>query len=321
MKQEYLFVSDEYKEEIENFTVKKASKEIETIENSDCWLLCLNIEGENEDAAKILDKLNSQICEKYKPTVLTNGCSAYFNKSLFPIINEFERNLRKLLYLASALQEDSESNKVIIDLEAKDLGEIFTTLFTDSSFVKKAKDKINKKTWQFTKNEILANIDELDEDILWDTLLGVECVETLRKNFNEVKRYRNDVMHAHNIDMRQSKAAKKLFHKINDELDDAIQELIGAKEENELITPDDNFNNILGKALTSLHYQIDTDGLYSAAESFIDGLQIYHSIDSELLKKKLPKYIKFYSQFYKDFVREKTDLENSIHNNETDEEK
>ena len=74
---------------------------------------------------KILDPLNRQVCEKYKPTVLTNECSAYFNKALYPIVNEFERKLRKLLYLASSLQSDEKSQKVIVRIGRTGTGKHF----------------------------------------------------------------------------------------------------------------------------------------------------------------------------------------------------
>ena len=182
MIQEYLFTSDKYKEELETLDVRdKVQKKIISIKNSLCWTLCLSIDGENEEVAKILDLLNKQICEKYRPTVLSNGCSAYFNKSLFPMANEFERKLRKLLYLASALQEDNSSHEVIENLESKDLGKIFDTLFTDVNFINKVKEQVNSKTWKFTRNELIATINDLEEDTLWDALPGTESKNTLRK--------------------------------------------------------------------------------------------------------------------------------------------
>lgn len=273
MTQEYLFINEKYKKEIESFTVSdKVQKKIKIIENSSCWTLSLNIDGENEEIAKLLDSLNIQICQNYKPTVLSNGCSAYFNKSLYPIVNEFERKLRKLLYLASALQGDNDSYKVINDIESKDLGEIFEALFSDSDFVKKVKEQINKKTWNFTRDELIACIESLKENTLWDTLLGTERVKTLRKKFNELRNYRNDVMHAHNINLNQFKLAKRLFQKVNAELDIAIRELIGAKEENEPTTPVD-FNRKLSSALMSLQDYSSIDDLSSKLNSTIMSLQ------------------------------------------------
>lgn len=257
MIQEYLFVIDEYKAEIVEFEVDdKINKEVTLIDNSTCWTLRLEIDSESEDAAKALDPVHTQICEKYKPIVLSNGSSAYFNKSLFPIINEFERKLRKLLYLASSIQGNNTSDQVIKDLESKDLGEIFQALFADEDFVKKVKETINKKSWVFTRNEVLQTIEEIDESVLWDRLLGEAYAPTLRSKFANVRKYRNDVMHAHNINLSQYKEAKKLFKKVNEELDIAIGDLMGTETENKQIAIS-NFNDTLGNALKSLQNQID----------------------------------------------------------------
>lgn len=285
MIQEYLFINDENKEIIESLDVdSKIQKEVTVIENSSCWILNLYIEGENEESAKLLDNLNTKICKKYTPIVLSNGCSAYFNKSLFPIINEFERKLRKLLYLASALQGVEESDKVIKNLEEKDLGEIFCALFTDSTFVKGVKEKVNQKTWQFTRDELIKSVAELEENVLWDTLLGSECVNTLRKSFDKVKLYRNDVMHAHNIDLTQFRAAKRLFGKVNAELDVAIGELIGSREENaESIHSD--FNGALSAALENWQKQSGLGDAISATETLNRVLEAYPSISTEVTKR------------------------------------
>lgn len=284
MIQEYLFTTEEYRAEVECFTVpSKIQKEITNIENSSCWTLRLSIDSESEEAARLLDPLNTQIYERYKPTILSNECSAYFNKSLFPIVNEFERKLRKLLYLASALQGDNDARKVIIDLESKDLGEIFVALFSDPNFVKCVKEKINQKTWQFTRDELFILIEKMDENTLWDTLLGHNCAKTLRKQFGELRAYRNDVMHAHNINLSQYRSAKRLLQKVNVELDNAIGKLIGAKEENESITPAD-FNSTLGSALSSVQSQIDTSGLYAVSETLKDIVSIRPVISPEVIK-------------------------------------
>ena len=283
MIQEYLFVTDTYKNEIESLEVNsKILKETIVIENSKCWIFSLQFDGENEDAARALDAANKAVFEKYTPIILSNGSSAYFNKSLFPIVNEFERKLRKLLYLASALQDEKDSGEAIKDLEAKDLGTIFTALFSDASFVKKVKETINKNmTWQFTKDELLHSIKELDENVLWDTLLGKDCAQTFRKEFNTVKGCRNDVMHAHNINFDQYKTAKKLFQKINGELDSAIGQLIGAKEENKPVAAPD-FSSTIVAALTSLQDQMDIHNLIPNIDSLRNALKVYPAISPEL---------------------------------------
>ena len=217
MIQEYLFTSDKYKADLESMVVpEKVIKEVAAIENSKCWTFSISVGGESKDAARILDPLNRQVCEKYKPTVLTNECSAYFNKALYPTVNEFERKLRKLLYLASSLRGDEKSQNVIVRLEEQDLGTIFEMLFSDAIFVKKAKETVTKTlSWQFTRAELLDALNKLDENKLWTVLLGDDCAKTLCESFSELRNYRNDVMHAHDIGYERFNAAQKLFKKVN----------------------------------------------------------------------------------------------------------
>lgn len=284
MIQEYLFISDQYKENIE--TVKfaeKVKKSLRRIENSTCWILVLEVKGESEDAAKLLDPINTQICEKYEPTVLTNECSGYFNKSLFPIINEFERKLRKLLYLASALQDDSNDHEVISNLETEGLGKLFETLFSDNEFIKSTKETINQKTWQFTKEEVLDAIRNIDEHTCWDALLGPTCVKTLRGHFGELRRYRNDVMHAHNINYTQYRAAKQMFMKTNKELDIAIDNLIGIRADNNSTVSID-FNSVLGEALSRPAIEIDMSGVLPLYDMAIKAEELKSAISPEALK-------------------------------------
>ena len=268
MIQEYLFTSDKYKDDIEDLVVpEKVTKEVVAIENSECWTLSISVAGEGKNAAKMLDPLNRQVCDKYKPTILTNECSAYFNKALYPIVNEFERKLRKLLYLASALNGDEDSQKVIVRLEERELGKIFEIHFSDEAFVKKAKETVNRTlSWQFTRLELLDAINKLDEKKLWTILLGDDCAKTLCGSFSELRNYRNDVMHAHNIDYERFNKAEKLFKKVNAELDLAIGKLIGAKEENAEVTPVD-FNSTLSSALETRQSQVYTNSLLDVSEA------------------------------------------------------
>lgn len=180
------------------------------------------------------------------------------------------------------IQQECTAN-ALVQLESKDLGEIFVALFSDSNFVRCVKEKINQKTWQFTRDELFILIEKLDENTLWDTLLGCDCEKTLRKQFGELRAYRNDVMHAHNINPAQYRSAKRLLQKVNVELVDVIGKLIGAKEENESITPAD-FNSTLGSALSSIQRQIDISGLYAASETLKDIVSIRPIISPEVIK-------------------------------------
>ena len=103
MIQEYLFMDATHRGAVEEYSPDKVNVDFFDIENSTCWIAQYTMGGENEDSAKALSLINDYIVEHFNPTILTNESSAYYNKKLFPDINEFERKLRKLLYLKSAI--------------------------------------------------------------------------------------------------------------------------------------------------------------------------------------------------------------------------
>ena len=252
MVQEYLFVDDKMRTEIEAYKPDKVITEFYSIDNSDCWIVSYTIPGENENGAKILSDINEYVMEKFSPTVLSNGSSAYFNRMLFPCINEFERKLRKLLYLKAALNRGDKAVENINGLESKDLGEIFTLMFTDDAFIKSVRTTVNDKTWAFTKDEIIESLKNIEETTKWDSLIGVDSVVNLKTNFVAVKNYRNDTMHAHNISSKTYKEAKKLFGKINEQLDEEIGKIIKIAEEEPEKMDNSQFNSELSLAIKEL---------------------------------------------------------------------
>lgn len=304
MRQEYLFNASVDKQEVESIVISdKIQKEIIDIENEKYWILGLDIQGEKEENAVLLDSINVELCEKYEPIVLLNGSSAYFNKVLFPIVNEFERKLRKVLYLSSAVQGDNESKNIIRDLESKDLGEIFTMLFSDGNFVKSVKEKINQKTWQFTKQELLESVNALDENTLWDRLLGDKAVKTLRNKFGEIKTYRNDVMHAHNISLVKFKAAKELFQRVNKELESTITNITADKEQS-MLDGYTSFNKAMRDALLSLETKETFENLADASRKLINAMPIYTLMDSKALGEAMLRINKMSSMTLSESTRQ-----------------
>ena len=252
MRQEYLFVGNKHRADIEKYTHKTVEIKIYDIENSDCWIATFSLKGENEKSANTLSTVHEDIMAQFNPIVLSNGCSAYFNKALYPYFNEFEYKLRKLLYLKSALSNDEKDSEIIKDLERKDFGEIFTLLFSDAEFVKNVKKAVTAKTWQFTKDEILSALQFIDENTLWDKLIGEDSVPLLRSDFMKVKKFRNDIMHAHSMSFSSFSSAMKLIKKINKQLDDEIGEIIIDKEKIVEDQNDEDFNTAIGIAIRDM---------------------------------------------------------------------
>ncbi len=233
---EYLFLSDEHRALVEAYKPETVTVKLSDVENRTLWIAAYSLPNRNEDSARKLSEVHKTIMQ-YSPLVLSCGSSGYYNRILFPLVNELERKLRKLLYLATSISDNGKANSSIKQLEKKDFGQIFDLLFTDQNFIQNMKKRINAETKSefagrssYSKGEIKSYLDSLVEHTLWDTILSEKDVPALRSRFRDVQTYRNDVMHAHNIDRRRFSKARYLFKTINKELDNAIDRQIGISE-------------------------------------------------------------------------------------------
>ena len=247
MKLDYLLLDSKDKASLQKYKPQGVKKRFLAIGDSGIFCVQFNVDGENEDSAKKLSDIDEHIHKNYNVTVLENGCSTYLNRRLYPIIANFELKLRKLLYLSAVVVSDDKLTGNIVDLESKDFGQIFTMLFIDDSFMNNIKGKIKSCDKElFSKASVLALVESINEKPLWDALLTKSTVPTLRTRFNEVRLYRNDVMHSHYINWAKYKEIQKLFNSIDSELDAALHG-IEIKEIVDQINP--SFNETLRSAL------------------------------------------------------------------------
>lgn len=247
MIQEYLLLNEAEKEKIEAFDIKGATLKLSQLKGNGGWFVSFSLKGEKEGNAKKLSEIDSAIHSHFAVTTLQNGCSAYMNSRLYPLVSDFERKLRKLLYITSAVHKDDAASKNISDLESKDFGTIFSMLFIDNDFMTGVKENIKSRQRElFSKADIIAYIESLDENTVWDILLGKDAVPSLRSRFNDVRAYRNDVMHSHNIVWEKYKDAWKLYSDINQELDSALADVVDNEESAQENT---SFNQTLQEVL------------------------------------------------------------------------
>lgn len=288
MKLEYLIKSKDENCTLKVEDIRKLIKDFDNlkienkiIKNIDCSILSIESPNNNNVVAVKLSDLHHKIMNKFEPIIITDESSQYFNKTLFPLINKFERNLRKLIYLVISKESNKEYETMVKGLEHKDLGEIFFMLFTDSNFIAKTKTKINREiTWPFNKTELIRTIDEMNEECLWDKISDGNIVKTLKENYIKVKDYRNDVMHAHYMSSNDFNIAKKLFEKINEEIDGAIIDIIG----NEIIITG-AFNEGLSVVLSQF-----SSAIKSIQASYIENYkESINLIASELARLSLPQ--------------------------------
>ncbi|MCM1168136.1 MAG: hypothetical protein NC299_15725 [Lachnospiraceae bacterium] len=237
---EYMFLSGEHKDEVKSLKFDGVFFEFNDIKGTDLWTIRCSAEGANESSAKKLSDVHSNII-RFSPKVLTCESSQYFNNSLYPLINQFERKLRKLVYLADAISGNEKNN--IGELEKKDFGEIFDMLFIDENFINTLKSRVNagkgsvyEGKSRYAKSEILDFLNATTENTLWDIIFDIDDVPTLKRRFRDIQTYRNYIMHAHNIDKKSYGKIKYLFNKVNGEIDKAIGRRMNDSKK-ECITP------------------------------------------------------------------------------------
>lgn len=267
MIQEYLLQDENIKKNISDYKPEKASIKLYQVEKGKCWYAQISVNGSNEQAARDLSDIDMYVQKHFAVTLLRSDCSAYFTNKLYPLLSSFERTLRKLLYIFSAISNDDKSAKNIKELEKKTIGQIFTMLFIDDAFVRSIKDSIKGANRDiFSKDDILKLISSVDEKTVWDSLMGDDIVPTLRKKFQEVRSIRNNVMHAHNINWNEYENSRKLLRKIIKEMDTALDD-VSIKES--IATKKPSYNHILSDALKA---QVHIGQIASSLVPHIEGL-------------------------------------------------
>ena len=280
----YLFdidKTDEIEQELKESSIK-IDKEI--IENDKLEKIIIKLQTENatlEEAHK-LDEINSYIIENLSPIVLSCGSSRYYNHELYPIINDMERNLRHLVYLANDLVGDKKLKK---RLEDQNFNQIYGMLFTDSKFINKVHNLVGdrKENRKFSKEYLISQVENMDENVMWDEILKNDPVPSLRKNFRLAKDYRNSIMHAHNINKRDYINILELYNCINRELLEEIK-MISASPEKEI---NKDIGSILSSALIPFKEIVDFSTTISQFANSLSTIKIPENYFNSL---ELPEY-------------------------------
>ena len=260
---EYLIIKDNFNDEIAKYTYEYVvTIEIQNIANQ-------------EENAKHLSDIDAEFSGKFRSTLLRNDASAYYNQKLFPLVNEFERQLRRFLYIKNALHTGDKVKKNIENLEIKDFGEIYQLLFVDDDFCKDFKSKINRNN--FSKRELLKELDGFKEITTWDKIVGVNNLSIIKENFLDIKDYRNGVMHARNITYADFKRQKSLFNEAIKELDKAI-------------------NALNRDPVNKEHTEFAVESLYDGMKETLNGIQeALNAIAVQILYNRLNQYSPFFN--------------------------
>lgn len=252
MVQKYLIKDSKEKTEISSYKPEGIDSIVVSVEEGSFWYVRYSLDGNNERTALKMSEIDEYVRNHFNVVVLQNDCSEYFNNRLYPLMSRFERQLRRMLYVFSGVKKDKESVKEINKLEEKNLGDIFSLLFIDDGFMNTVKESIKKRNREeFSKAEILKLVEGEKENTLWDTLLGRDVVPTLRANFQEIRYFRNDIMHSHDIGYKEYRTCRILLEKINKEIDETLDN-VSIKEQ--ISKRPISFGKTLAQALVSQEY-------------------------------------------------------------------
>jgi len=237
MQNKYLFLDETKNEEIRKLIKdsgirgKGISFSSSTIEKTGVWIITFSTTGNSKQDAINLSRFDAEVM-RFQPIVLENGASAYFNKKIYPLVNDFERLLREFLYLlVTQKQDDKEFINKVKDLEKKTFGNIYTDLFVDTEYMGRVKDLLTQSpSWRISKAEMYARLNQMEELTPWMKLAKSDDLLFIQGNFFRLKSYRNDVMHAHNINYDEYEEIVSLYTKCNGILLNEIRIIYGNKE-------------------------------------------------------------------------------------------
>lgn len=218
MKLEFLYTDDSYKGKIHDIKLED-SVILSHTNKSGLFIFSYEVKGENKDSARILSNIKSQVeklIDKEKCFLLNDGASEYYNKQLYPLYNWFERELRQVIAMAAVQDGKEKTKKLAHDLEGLDFGGIYKALFTSQDFWENFKNI--KRDKPLSKKDLINRINAFEEKILWDEMFTSDF-SFLPDNFDKIREFRNDVMHAHNISFEKFKESKNLIENAIIDLD------------------------------------------------------------------------------------------------------
>ena len=221
MKIEFLYKDDTYKSVIDgiNESLNLEENEIIYVPSVQVGLNIFSFskDGDNETTAKKLDEIKTIICKSLdcnKLFVMTDGVSNYFCQRLYPLMADFERGLRKVLYIASIKSKNENAIDVCRQIEEKEFAQIYQILFSDSRYLTEARQIVNSKTPELSKHDILKQLSTISESTLWNKLFNDQYCY-IPENFLAIKNGRNKVMHSRDISFEDYSAIKNHLDKSN----------------------------------------------------------------------------------------------------------
>ena len=236
MKLEYLLNNesfDEVKNLIDEIEGKKVQVSSLSRGSGRIKVITVETEGDNLKCAETLSLIDGGIQKKHSLTLIRDDASAHFEQLLFPRICRFERELRRYLTALAVFSGEEKvtgkrNNKIRVEkvseivsnIEQLNLGEVQSYFFSSIEFNKSVEELCKRN---YTKKRLLEEINKLDDSCFWNKHITDDNLLIVKEKYEEIVKYRNDVMHSHRMSFDDYEKASLLLEDVNERMRKAYE--------------------------------------------------------------------------------------------------
>lgn len=241
--------------------VKHECEKVES--NADMQYLTIELDGKNKArVAEVLDTVHQRIFShdekgNYDIIVSYDGISKYYCDKIYPLLNEFERQIRNLIFKLltrsfgalwlekTATQEQQDNIKAKLQIRSKplknqrmieealyemDIKELENYLFVPRSDMVaaelRADEFTNEKLSELSQEAAIKLIQKLRPMSIWERYFDKEVsIPNLQEKLDSIRNYRNKVAHAKHFHKGDYDACKQILAEILPQMENAIQDI------------------------------------------------------------------------------------------------
>lgn len=226
MKIEILIRDKEAKKPFDEIVVPEGiATEVGTYQANDgcTYIVSYSNDGNGLNAAHSLSTFRDTLPLSANARLISDEPSKKYAIALFKPFSTFETKLRQALTLATCAEQGNFDNPDIEHLEERDLGEIYSLFLTDKEYMDEVRRQIGSNG--LNKVDLLQYLSSTEESSAWDSLFDRETLPTIRMQFSELRKRRNDIVHFHKITKKRYEETRGLLKQADAELESYIESI------------------------------------------------------------------------------------------------
>lgn len=171
------------------------------------------------DCTRRLSYIRDQFIGKVEDYYIAiDEASEFYNFTLYPKFNAFERNLRKLIYCIAIKSGDREMFRFADSMSSSDFYSMMSGLFNNKDKLRPVKQR--ERDNSFVKQMTVMEINSLQKKSLWSYFVTQDSY--LANNWKQLVTYRDRVMHAGNMSHKYFIEAFSAIEEASHEVDQLL---------------------------------------------------------------------------------------------------